>query len=169
MRYLRQAGSDPAFLLKALSEASGELRQTFYGVRRRQLLVPGDPPDEDWCLLALAVHMRDVELGVYRQLETIIHGGREPAIRHVDVDDIPLPEDYRHEEADEVIDEFHYYRKQTAYLLWDLSERAWERSGIHPYRGPVTILELTRELYQHDLEHLWQARRLVASLAQGSR
>ena len=169
VRYVRQAGSDPAFLLKALSEASGELRQTFYGIRRRQLMMPGEPPDEDWCLLALAVHMRDVELGVYRQFETIIRGGREPEIRHVDIDDIPLPDDYRDEDPDEVVDEFHYYRKQTAYLLWDLPERAWQLAGTHPYRGPVTILQLTRELYQHDLEHLWQARRMVAGLAERSR
>ena len=34
----------------------------------------------------------------------------------------------------------------------------------HPYRGRVTLLELTREMYQHDLEHLWQTRRMIEAL-----
>jgi hypothetical protein len=37
MRYVRQAGSDPAFLLKALGEAGGELQRAFYGIPEREL------------------------------------------------------------------------------------------------------------------------------------
>jgi len=32
----------------------------------------------------------------------------------------------------------------------------------------VTVLELAREMYQHDLEHLWQARRMMDRLAAGT-
>ena len=32
MRYVRQAGSDPSFLLKALGEAAGELNRAFFGI-----------------------------------------------------------------------------------------------------------------------------------------
>ena len=87
MQVLRQAGSDPAFLLKAMREASGELRRAVEGLPRWMLLRPGTGNDEDWCLLAIAAHMRDTEAGFLGQIETIVKMP-ESAMRHVDFDDI---------------------------------------------------------------------------------
>jgi len=164
MQYVRQAGSDPSFLLKALNEASGELRQQFYGIPRPLLLEPGEGNDEDWCLLGVAVHLRDVEAGFAEQVETVI-SRCEPAIPHVDLDDIPLHDDIEDEDEEDVLADFHYRRRHSSYLLWDLSAGEWDRAGVHPYRGRVTITDLAREMYRHDLEHLWQVRRMVEALA----
>lgn len=164
MQYLRQAGSDPRFLRKALNEASGELQQQFYGIPRRLLLEPGSNPDDDWCLLAIAVHLKTVEEGFLGQLETML-GGHHPEIGNVDLDDIPLREDYEHVDEDRVLEEFHFYRRHSSYMLWELGDAGWERTALHPYRGEVTLTDLAREMYRHDLEHLWQARRMVEALA----
>lgn len=164
MQYVRQAGSDPSFLLKAMSEGSGELRRCLYGLRRRDLLRASSGDDEDWCLMAIPFHMLQVERGVSGQFERIL-SSREPEIKHVDVDDIPFREDYVEADEEELLEEFHYMRRRTSYMLWGLSPSEWERGGTHPYRGRLTMLELTRELYQHDLEHLWQARRMLEALA----
>ncbi len=169
MRYVRQAGTDPSFLLKALSEASGELRQCFYGARRRVLLMPGDDFDDCWSLLGIAVHMRDVERGVSGQFEEILTSPRESPMPHVSMDDVPFRPDYEDEDDDEVLDEFHYLRRHTSYMLWDIDSSDWDRAGIHPYRGRMTVLDLTRQLYQHDLEHLWQARRMLDALVSATR
>jgi hypothetical protein len=167
MRFVRQAGSDPSFLLKALGEASGELHRAFYGVPHRQLQIEGLGADEGWSLLGIAFHALQVEKGVQRQLETILES-RSSEIRHVDLDDIPFREDYIEDDYEELLEEFHYLRRRTTYQLWDIDERDWQRSGTHPYRGERTVLEITRELYQHDLEHLWQARRMLDQLAASS-
>ncbi len=164
MRYVREAGSDPAFLLKALGEVSGELRNLLDGKQRKRLLRRGTGYDEDWCLLAIATHLRETERGFQDQLLPMLTGD-EPEIRHVDVDDIPLQPDYRDCDHETVLEEFQYLRRRTAYLLWDLGPGDWERGGIHPYRGRMTVLQLAREIYQHDLEHLWQARRMLEQRA----
>lgn len=164
MRYVRQAGSDPSFLLKALGEASGELQRAFYGLHPRELAQPGRGQDDGWRLQAIPYHMRETERGFGRQFEAILHA-REPEIPHVDVDDIPFFEDYEETDEEEVLEEFHYLRRRTTYMLWDIGEHEWERAGIHPYRGRMTVLQLAREMYQHDLEHLWQARRMIDALA----
>jgi hypothetical protein len=164
MREVRRAGSDPAFLLKALSEASGEMQRAFYGLNRRDLLRPGEGFDDCWCLLSIAVHLRDTERAVLEQLETMLTR-REPEIRHVDMDALPLEDDYRDADEEEVLEEFQYYRRQSSYMLWDLMPGEWERGGLHPYRGRLTVLEIARELYQHDLEHLWQVRRMIDARA----
>lgn len=164
MRYVRQAGSDPAFLLKALGEAAGELHRAFAAVSYREWHRMGEGDDEGWCLLAIPWHVREVEKGVYKQIETIL-SRRDPEIRHVDFDDIPFKEDYWEEDAEELLEEFHYLRRHTVYSLYDLSERDWERSGIHPYRDRLSVLQIVREMYQHDLEHLWQTRRMIEQFA----
>jgi hypothetical protein len=171
VRYVRRAANDPAFLLKALGESSGELRRLLHGLPRRALLLPGDADDDVWSLLGIITHMRDVELGVHGQMETILTAYRagEPRLRHVGIDDIPFREDYEDEDEDEVLEELHYYRRQTSYLLWSCDDGDWDRAGIHPYRGRLTLLDLARDLYQHDLEHLWQARRMVEALGMRSR
>ncbi|MEO8538637.1 MAG: DinB family protein [bacterium] len=167
MQFVRQAGSDPSFLLKALGEAAGELHRAFYGMPHRQLQRDGTGSDEGWTLLGIAYHALQVEKGVQSQFDAILTS-RKSDIRHVDLDDIPFREDYIEEDYEELLEEFHYLRRRTTYLLWDIDERDWQRSGSHPYRGPRTVLEIARELYQHDLEHLWQTRRMLDQLAAGT-
>lgn len=164
MRYVRQAGNNPSFLLKALGEASGEVRRSIAGLRTRQLLEPGVGLDEDWCLMAIAIHLRDVEEGMGDQIELILTA-REPEIPYVDLDNIPLREDFANEDIEDVLDDFHIYRRQNSYRLWDLDSWQWEQAGIHPYSGRRTVMDIAREVYQHDLEHLWQVRRMIEHVA----
>ena len=164
MRYVRQAGSDPSFLLKALGEAAGELQRSFYGIHERELQREAGDPDDGWCLLAIPFHVREVERGAQAQLETIVTAHRRE-LKHVDFDDIPFREDFIEDDVEELLEEFHYLRRRTTYLLWDIDERDWQRSAEHPYRGQLSVLDIARELYQHDLEHMWQARRMLDRMA----
>lgn len=152
--------SSDRFLLKALGEAAGELRGLLHPLRGRRARIPGEGPDEGWCPLAIAVHLRDIERAAGQQVEAILRRPHAP-IRHVDLDDIPFPEDYARADLDEALDGFAWLRQETSYALWGLSPEEWERPAIHPYRGEVTLIDLVRELYQHDLEHLWQTRRML--------
>ena len=164
MREVRPAGQDPAFLLKALSEAAGELQRSFHGLRRAELLRRGDGFDDCWCLLSIAVHLRDVEEEAAEQFELMLDQ-REPDLRHVDLDRVPIESEYLDADEDEALSDFRQLRRESAYLLWDLTPKAWQRGGLHPYRGRITVLEFARDLYQHDLEHLWQVRRMFDRLA----
>jgi hypothetical protein len=60
----------------------------------------------------------------------------------------------------DLMDEFAVQRRQSVYLLWSLDPDDWERRGVHPYLGPLTIMQVAREMNEHDLAHLWQLRRL---------
>lgn len=160
VQYVRRAGSDPAFLLKAMSEAGGEFRHILAGERLGALLEPGPPPDDQWCLMGIAYHLQETEQRIMGQLEPMIQF-RDPEIPHVDLDDIPFREDFEDADDEDLLDAFYYRRRQTVYLLWNLGPEEWQRRGIHPYRGPISVIDIARELYQHDLEHLWQARRIV--------
>jgi hypothetical protein len=144
------------------------VQRTLESVPRRALHRAGDGFDDQWCLLSIGVHLRDIENRLLESYE-LLTGRREPRLRAIDFDDIPLEADYRNADADDVAAEFHYLRRHSVYMLWELDRRDWQRAGTHPYLGRMTLLDLVRRAYEHDLEHLWQARRMLDRLASATR
>ncbi len=153
-------------MLKALREAGNSLLSEFYGLAGRQLA--WRPADDEWSLRETAAHLRDAEELALAQLSAIAEGSPDP-LPAWDVDLLPLERDYQSADLDAVLAEFRRLRRETAYLLWDLSEAGWQQAGEHPFRGPVTLGQIARELAQHDLEHLWQVRRLKERLSEAVR
>lgn len=154
--------NDPqAWTLKALREAGNSLVSELYGMDERTLR--RRPADGDWSLKEIAAHMRDAEDLALKQMSAIIErrGGALPAW---DIDLLPLERDYRSQPLDGLLEGFRALRRETAQLLWSITDADWAAPGKHPFRGAITLGEIARELAQHDLEHLWQVRRLKHDL-----
>jgi hypothetical protein len=153
---------DPlGWVLKALREAGGSVLSEFSGLDEEVLC--RRPTDGELSLKEIACHLRDSEELASRQITTLIERpGR--ALPAWDVDAFPLERDYQAADIREALAEFRELRRETTYLLWGLNESDWHRPGKHPFRGEITIEVIARELAQHDLEHLWQVRRLKDEL-----
>ena len=126
------------------------------------------PANDEWSLKEVAAHVRDAEELALQQLLAI----NEPITKTLpfwDIDVFPLERDYRAEDLSRLLTEFRRLRGETTSLLWGLMDADWRRSGRHPYRGDMTVEEIARELAQHDLEHLWQVRRLKFELGEATR
>lgn len=149
------------WVLKALREAGGTLVGEFYDLDEETLC--RRPDGDEWSLKEIAAHLRDNEELAVKQISAFVEhgGGRLPAW---DVDILPHERDYRSADLDELLSELRMLRRQTTHLLWLASDREWRSEAEHPYRGAVTLEEIARELAQHDLEHLWQVRRLKTEL-----
>ena len=78
---------------------------------------------------------------------------------------LPFEHDYRDEPLSKLLNQFESAREETFWLLRMLDEEEWRRRGDHPYRGLISVYDLVHDLHQHDLEHLYQARKLRLSLA----
>ena len=154
------------WLVKAVREAAGELLGAFRGVDERGLR--WRPAEGEWCLKEVAAHLRDAEQLYHRQIELIMHR-RNPELPHEALDVLPSERDYRDERLSDLVYEFQAGRDETVWLLRMLDEDDWQRRGIHPYKGSITILDIARDIHEHDLEHLWQARKLLDGLAQRTR
>lgn len=150
------------WLLKAIREAAGELFQQFG--RLDDAALRWRPHADEWCLKEVAAHVRDAELMYQRQIEAIIRGYPE-RLPYEAVDVLPAERDYRDQPLQTFLWEFEAAREETVWLLYGLDEDDWAATAVHPYRGPVTLHDIVRELHQHDLEHLIQARRLRAQVA----
>lgn len=158
MREIPREPDHSRFLLKAIGEAGRELAEELYAVGRREADLRA--PD-GWSYRLIAAHVRDNEEMTLTYLERIL-SRRDPPLEAIDAERVLDQPERVTESMERLMTEFAYLRRQTQTLLWDLSARAWERRGIHEYRGPCTVLQLARELNQHDLEHLWQVRRMRA-------
>ena len=153
------------WVLKALREAGSSLISELYDVDEESLV--WRPADGEWSLKEIAAHLRDAEELALVQFNAFV-AGSSSALPAWDVDLLPQERDYQSEEIARVLASFRGMRRETTYLLWALTEADWQRSAEHPYRGPVTLGELARELAQHDLEHLWQVRQLKEQLREAA-
>ena len=145
------------WLIKAVREAAGELFQQFSGVSESGLR--WRPAPDEWSLKEIAAHMRDAEQLYQGQIELMARR-RTPRLPHEPIDVLPSERDYRGEKLQTLLWEWEASREETVWILYQLDEDDWMRTGNHPYRGEVSIYQIARELHEHDLEHLVQARRL---------
>ena len=160
-RYAPEDG-ESRWLLKALREVAHELESQLWGLDEDDLR--WRPADDGWSLKEIAAHLRDCEEHFLRSLELIAFDD-EARVPAFDGDALVLERDYRQSDIYDVLEGFEALRHRTVSLLWSLAPEDWERTGTHRYLGPVTIARLAHEQNEHDLEHLWQARRLRQTLA----
>ena len=149
--------SSQQWMLKALHEASYELQSQLLGLGEEDLrrrLAPGE-----WSLKEIAAHLRDAEACFLERLRLIVSQD-EPHLPDIDVDAYVLERDYQSLDLHEVLLGFSRLRQRSASLLWSLEPSDWEREGLHPYRGRLSIMQVARDMNEHDLGHLWQMRRL---------
>ena len=151
--------------MKALREAGGTLFSEFAGLD--ETMLRHRPAEGELSLKEIAAHLRDAEELALRQLTSATE---EPDKRLPvwDIDVLPFERDYRNADLRGLLGEVRNLRSQTTALLWMLRDWDWRREVTHPYRGEITIEMIARELAQHDLEHLWQVRRLKHTLAEAA-
>ncbi len=154
-------GQSKEWVLKALREAGGTLISEFYGFGEEELR--WRPGEDEWSLKEIAAHLRDAEELALAQLRALAEGATGP-LPAWDVDVLPSERDYQGQEIEAALLDLRSLRRETTYLLWELTDADWERQGEHPYRGQVTLGEIAADLARHDLEHLWQVRRMKERL-----
>ena len=157
------AGSESTesrWLLKALREAAHELDAQLWGLDEADLR--WRPSDGGWSLKEIAAHLRDCEEHFLQALEAIAME-HEPRIAALDADALVLERDYREIDIYDTLEQLSDLRQRAVMILW---QEDWQRTGRHQYLGPVSIARLARDQSHHDLEHLWQARRLREALAE---
>jgi DinB superfamily len=147
-----------SWLLKALRETAHAMESLLWDLDEDALNRVPEPGE--WSCTRLVAHMGEMEQRYIDRLERIVRM-EEPKVAAFDADSIEAEDSSAEDESVfEQMDEFSVQRRQAVYLLWSLDDADWERRGIHPYLGPLTITQVAREMNEHDLAHLWQLRRL---------
>ena len=140
-------------MLEILDATPRRVAAALQGLPRALLL--WIPAPGRWSLVELAGHWRDFEheifLDSYRRIATT----ERPALPHHDPDERSLGSDARRARASEIVRTWRRARRETLAFLAALPPAAWEREGIHPIHGPLTLRTLVeRQVRDHDLVHL---------------
>ncbi len=147
-----------SWLLKALRETAHAMESLLWELDEDAL--HRQPADDEWSCAQLVTHMCEMERRYIARLERMVRLD-EPRVDAFDGDSIEASQQrIAPQNVFDTMDEFSTQRRQAAYMLASLDDDDWERRGVHPYLGPLTITQVAREMNEHDLAHLWQLRKL---------
>jgi hypothetical protein len=164
--------------LGRLEATPGEIERAIAGRSDDEL---GQRPDaRSWSVKEIVCHLRDVEELFQIRFHTILAldepsilvlgagpGDLAPwriggAIGHpLDPDRWAEERQYRRQDGREALAAFARRRREVLALLRSLSPAEWERGGIHPRRGRLTLGEWAASLAGHDDNHLAQLARAL--------
>jgi len=108
-------------------------------------------------MLEIACHLRDVEqLFVERYAKMANHD--RPQLRMFNQDALAATLKYNQDDPAAVLRDFRGFRQETLALLSALAHQSWQRVGLHPKRGELTIAAQVEHHIGHDANHLDQIR-----------
>ncbi|HLZ71570.1 MAG TPA: DinB family protein [Dehalococcoidia bacterium] len=164
MREISREPQTHEFIIKALREAGGELLSELEAIRARD--AHRAPPGE-WSFAQIAVHVRDNEQAALDTVQCIV-ARRNTRLPAPDVSATAMDAPAASIDLDRCAYQYAQLRHLVLRELWSLMDAEWDRAGVHPYRGSLSVLQIARELHLHDLEHLWQVRSHREQLAVAS-
>ena len=118
------------------------------------------PAEKAWAATEVVCHLRDTEELFFGRFQTILTND-EPKLLAIDPDAWARDRQYLRNDTAEALDSFRARREATLKLLQALAHDQWERSGIHPSRGKMTLQDFVALMAGHDDNHLDQLRRAL--------
>jgi hypothetical protein len=155
LRYL--GDQDPA-------EVQGRTPEVVAGiVEDAGVLLRRRPRQGEWSVLELVGHLHDAELVLSARYRWIIAHDRPPLVGY---DQDLWVERLRHQDGDpsDLLAVFGTLRRSNLDLWARTTPEERERVGMHAERGPETLDLMFRMLGGHDLLHVEQMNRTLASL-----
>ncbi len=116
------------------------------------------PAESAWAATEVVCHLRDTEELFLNRFQTIL-ANEEPKLLAIDPDAWARDRQYLRNDAFEALASFRARREETLKFLRALAQEQWERRGIHPSRGRMTVKDFVALMASHDDNHLDQLRR----------
>ena len=124
------------------------------------------PSPGEWSIKEVCCHLRDSFEIDGERLRHIL-SENEPFLAAYDQEALARERDYQNESMPLVLAALRAFSGGLAYLLENLGEEEWQRTGQHEERGPISIAQYAQLLADHARQHLEQIRALRGQLAPG--
>lgn len=147
-------------LLQRLANAPGRLAELTRGVPDATLRRKA--PNGGWSMVQNACHLRDVEQLFLSRFIKMAYQVK-PQLCMMENDRVAARRAYDRADLVGVLADFERLRSDTLALLRALPHPVWQRTGIHPKRGEVSIHGLATLLAGHDGSHLDRIAELSGS------
>ena len=124
------------------------------------------PSPEEWSIKEVCCHLRD-SFEIDGERIRLMLSEDEPFLAAYDQEALARERDYQNESMPLVLAALRAFSGGLAYLLENLGEEEWQRTGQHEERGPISIAQYAQLLADHARQHLEQIRALRGQLAPG--
>jgi hypothetical protein len=117
------------------------------------------PSPDQWSIKEVCAHLRDsaeIEGTRIRRLAE----EDDPFLAAYDQDALARERDYQNQSMPLILTALRAFSGGLAYLLENLSEEDWQRSGRHEEQGPVTVTQRAERFADHARVHLDQVEAL---------
>jgi len=146
-------------LLEILDATPRRVAGALQGLPRALLL--WTPAPGRWSLVELAGHWRDFDSEIFLESYRRIATSERPTLPHRDPDERALESDARRTRVSEIVRTWRRTRRETLAFLTALPPAAWQREGVHPIDGPLTLRVLVeRQARDYDLVHVREIERI---------
>jgi len=135
------------------------MRATLSGVTQARATGSRDG-EAGWNVLEIICHLNDYEQIYIDRLRTMLTMDT-PQFTGYDADQLVTQNQYDAQQFDQVLTSWTTRRAQHILLLEGLTPEQWQRKGIHPTFGEMTIIEATLSTTLHDVNHLEQIVRVL--------
>lgn len=139
-------------LMDLLARAPGQLREV--------AAAAGEPPAGEWGAGEISAHMAAGEFFYLERLNQLLNQDNPYLHSFVPAADARMQELLAQDLAANVA-EYGNLRGETVSLLMGMTLVDWQRTGMHPTLGEISIEEVVEEMIDHDADHFAQLRELA--------
>ncbi len=122
---------------------------------------------DTWTILEIMCHLKDFEMVFIERVEQMLKK-ITPSFTAYDQDAMVVSNKYSEQILSEVVQAFTLYRERTISLFKGLEPQQWQRMGLHPKKGRMTVADMPENMIFHDSKHIRQISRILALKHQAS-
>lgn len=149
----------PERLLRSVVRTPVILQGMLGGVDQRRALGATDGPD-GWSVLEIVCHLRDFDHFFQERVELMLAEER-PGLPAHDHERIAVERNYRGDDLGVALAALVRHRAGFVRLFTGLAPEQWDRPGIHPEMGEISVLDAATQLVLHDIDHTEQVARCL--------
>ncbi len=136
------------------------LQTILHGVDQQRASSATDGPD-GWNVIEIVGHLNDYDQIFLERTQTMIEGDA-PALGSHDQDELVRQHGYKTQPLTDVLASFLSRRRAFIDYLSGLSAEQWQRTGVHPSWGAITVLDQAINVTHHDVNHIAQVIKALA-------
>jgi uncharacterized damage-inducible protein DinB len=114
------------------------------------------PDEKNWAAKEVVCHLRDAEESFTTRFEQILAMDVDPKLTGPSADRMAEERQYLRNDAAEALAAFRKRRQETVAFFGKLTPAQWDKGGIHPARGRITLDGFLTLMAWHDDNHLDQ-------------
>ncbi|MCU0499908.1 MAG: DinB family protein [Anaerolineae bacterium] len=118
---------------------------------------------EGWSVVEVLCHVRDFN-EIFLQRAQLMAAHDQPALQAYDHEALVVERDYKSQDFRAVYADLRAKREEAIRFFEALTPEQWERVGIHPEVGPITLMDSMIQVGHHDADHLEQLTRIITQI-----